>query len=184
MSKRIYAGAGGIARKVKAIYIGVGGAARKVKKGYIGVGGIARAFYASATEAQSTTYQADGLSSRPWVEEYSVALQATSAVSGAGRSGQYAYSVSLKVYHSTSNEDAYGVTVYLGASSGAKTLSFGRQNFAADGTYSASLSGQTAWLGNQSTLYLTIYFHTYRGYLTVDSHEPFYLTATDPSVEM
>jgi hypothetical protein len=42
MSKAIYVGVGGVARKVKSIYIGVDGVARKVKKGYIGVGGVAR----------------------------------------------------------------------------------------------------------------------------------------------
>ena len=45
MSKNVYIGVGGVARKVKNIYIGVGGVARKVKKGYIGVGGVARLFY-------------------------------------------------------------------------------------------------------------------------------------------
>ena len=32
MSKNVYIGIGGVARKVKNIYIGVGGVARKVKK--------------------------------------------------------------------------------------------------------------------------------------------------------
>ena len=48
MSKNVYIGVGGVARKVKNIYIGVGGVARKVKKGYIGVGGVARLFYSSS----------------------------------------------------------------------------------------------------------------------------------------
>lgn len=46
MSKALYAGIEGIARKIKKMYVGVNGIARKVKKGYIGVNGIARLFFA------------------------------------------------------------------------------------------------------------------------------------------
>ena len=46
MSKALYAGIEGIARKVKKMYVGVNGIARKVKKGYIGINGIARLFFA------------------------------------------------------------------------------------------------------------------------------------------
>ena len=46
MSKALYAGIEGIARKVKKMYIGVNGIARKVKKAYIGINGIARLFFA------------------------------------------------------------------------------------------------------------------------------------------
>lgn len=42
MSKEIYIGVDGIARKVKKAYIGVNGQARKVKKAYVGVGGVAK----------------------------------------------------------------------------------------------------------------------------------------------
>lgn len=45
MSKGVYIGVAGKARKVKNIYIGVGGKARKVKKAYIGVAGKARLIY-------------------------------------------------------------------------------------------------------------------------------------------
>lgn len=51
MAKRIYIGAGGVARKVKKGYIGVGNAARKLKKAYIGVGGVARPFWAGGEVA-------------------------------------------------------------------------------------------------------------------------------------
>ena len=47
MSKAIYTGVNGVARKVKKPYIGVGNKSRKVKKGYVGVNGVARQFYAS-----------------------------------------------------------------------------------------------------------------------------------------
>ena len=46
MSKALYAGIEGIARKIKKMYVGVNGIARKVKKGYIGINGIARLFFA------------------------------------------------------------------------------------------------------------------------------------------
>lgn len=46
MSKALYAGIEGIARKIKKMYIGIEGIARKVKKGYIGINGIARLFFA------------------------------------------------------------------------------------------------------------------------------------------
>lgn len=45
MSKGIYIGIDGKARKVKKLYVGVDGKARKVKKGYVGVNGVARLFY-------------------------------------------------------------------------------------------------------------------------------------------
>ena len=47
MTKAMYIGVGGVARKVKKMYIGVDNVARKVKKGYIGVGGVARCFFSS-----------------------------------------------------------------------------------------------------------------------------------------
>jgi hypothetical protein len=45
MSKGIYIGVDGTARKVKRAYIGVDGTARRITKGYIGVGGVARPFW-------------------------------------------------------------------------------------------------------------------------------------------
>lgn len=48
MTKAMYIGVDGVARKVKAIYVGVDGVARKVKSGYVGVDGVARQFYTSA----------------------------------------------------------------------------------------------------------------------------------------
>lgn len=47
MSKGIYTGVGGTARKTPKLYVGVNGIARKVKKGYVGVNGVARLFYSS-----------------------------------------------------------------------------------------------------------------------------------------
>lgn len=47
MSKGIYTGVSGTARRVSKIYVGVGGVARKVKKGYVGVNGTARLFYSA-----------------------------------------------------------------------------------------------------------------------------------------
>lgn len=46
MTKAIYIGVAGVARKVKTPYIGVDDKSRKVKAGYIGVNGVARRFYA------------------------------------------------------------------------------------------------------------------------------------------
>lgn len=45
MTKAVYVGVGGKARKVKKGYIGVDGKARKIKKAYVGVGGKARPFW-------------------------------------------------------------------------------------------------------------------------------------------
>lgn len=45
MTKAVYVGVAGKARKVKKGYIGVGGKARKIKKAYVGVGGVARPFW-------------------------------------------------------------------------------------------------------------------------------------------
>lgn len=47
MSKGVYLGVDGYARKVKSMYIGVDGVARKIKKAYLGVEGYARLFYSS-----------------------------------------------------------------------------------------------------------------------------------------
>lgn len=50
MSKGIYIGVGGKARKVKKMYVGVNGVARKVTDGYTGVSGVARKFFKSGYE--------------------------------------------------------------------------------------------------------------------------------------
>lgn len=47
MSKGVYVGVGGVARKCRKMYIGIGGVARKIKKAYIGVNGIARLFFST-----------------------------------------------------------------------------------------------------------------------------------------
>ena len=47
MSKGVYIGVSGYARKVKSMYIGVDGVARKIKKAYLGVEGYSRLFYSS-----------------------------------------------------------------------------------------------------------------------------------------
>lgn len=47
MSKGVYLGVDGYARKVKSMYIGVDGVARKIKKAYLGVEGYARLFYSA-----------------------------------------------------------------------------------------------------------------------------------------
>lgn len=53
MSKEIYVGVGGKARRVKKIYVGVGGIAREVKKVYVGVGNIARECYSTGKKLSS-----------------------------------------------------------------------------------------------------------------------------------
>lgn len=57
MSKEIYVGVGGTARKVPKFYVGVSGTARKVKKGYIGVNGVARLFYDGGKPTLPSAYQ-------------------------------------------------------------------------------------------------------------------------------
>lgn len=47
MTKSMYMGVSGVARKVKKFYVGVSGTARTVKKAYVGVNGVARLFYTS-----------------------------------------------------------------------------------------------------------------------------------------
>lgn len=47
MTKSMYVGISGTARKVKKFYVGVSGTARTVKKAYVGVNGVARLFYTS-----------------------------------------------------------------------------------------------------------------------------------------
>lgn len=47
MTKAIYTGVDGVARKAKAMYVGVDGVARKVKKAYVGVDGVAKLVYQS-----------------------------------------------------------------------------------------------------------------------------------------
>lgn len=49
MSKGVYAGIGGLARKAKRMYTGVDGVARKVKKAYVGVNGKARLFWSGSS---------------------------------------------------------------------------------------------------------------------------------------
>ena len=53
MSKGVYVGVGGKARRVKAIYLGVGSRAHRVKKAYIGVGGKARLFFDADGETRA-----------------------------------------------------------------------------------------------------------------------------------
>lgn len=49
MSKGMYLGSEGLAKKGTDIYVGVDGVARKVSKGYVGVGGVCRQFWPSIT---------------------------------------------------------------------------------------------------------------------------------------
>lgn len=53
MTKAIYMGVDGVARKAKAMYVGVDGVARKVKKAYVGVDGVAKLFYQSEPQPLS-----------------------------------------------------------------------------------------------------------------------------------
>lgn len=57
MTKALYVGVNGVARKVKAIYVGVNGVARKVKNGYVGVNGVARQFFAGVEMVTVTIVQ-------------------------------------------------------------------------------------------------------------------------------
>ncbi len=67
MSKNIYTGVDGNARKVKKIYLGVGNTARKVKKIYIGVNGTARQCWASAFDFSYTgNYKFSGNPEGDW----------------------------------------------------------------------------------------------------------------------
>ena len=60
MTKAIYTGVDGVARKAKAMYVGVDGVARKVKKAYVGVDGVAKLFYQSEPQPLSqVTYSAN-----------------------------------------------------------------------------------------------------------------------------
>jgi len=57
MSKGIWVGVGGTARKVTNIYVGVNNVARKVKAGWIGVNGVARQFYSGDNKVTATAFK-------------------------------------------------------------------------------------------------------------------------------
>ena len=47
MSKSLYVGINGAARRVKKIYVGINGIAHKVTKGFVGIGNAARLFFSN-----------------------------------------------------------------------------------------------------------------------------------------
>lgn len=75
MSKAVYVGVGGKARRVSKMYVGVGGKARRIKYGYVGVDGKARQFYSA------------GELSKP---AFSASMSANSSEYGAASVGGYA----------------------------------------------------------------------------------------------
>ena len=64
MTKSMFVGVSGVARRVKNFYVGVSGVARRVKKAYVGVNGVAREFYGG------DWWMASGLSSTNVIAAY------------------------------------------------------------------------------------------------------------------
>lgn len=122
----------------------------------------------------------EALTSRPWKSTYDYPLTGVS-IGAAPGNATYTYEVSLPLYHSSSNTNPYSCTVYLGASSGAKTINLGTQNITKkeSGVYTFTTTS-SVWLGNSSTIYMRVEIPN-NGYLTVDSYNGFSCTLTAKS---
>lgn len=123
------------------------------------------------------TWSHDALPSRPWSNNYVVELNGTS-IGAAPSNATYTYEVSVPVYYSHNKTGTCTCTVYLGATSGAKTISMGTQSFTANNaggnTYTASVTS-TTWLGNSGKIYLLVVFSN-GNLMTVNSYEAFTCT--------
>ena len=112
MSKNVYIGVGGVARKVKNIYIGVGGVARKVKKGYIGVGGVARLFYQYKGRLD---YDPNSPSFSSPYENMAATSIGNYALFGGGKTGKNSVTYSSTVYTINASSTMGTTTSSLGA---------------------------------------------------------------------
>lgn len=123
------------------------------------------------------TWSHDALPSRPWSNNYVVELNGTS-IGAAPNNATYTYEVSVPVYYNHNKTGTCTCTVYLGATSGAKTISMGTQSFTANNaggnTYNASVTS-TTWLGNSGKIYLLVVFSN-GNLMTVNSYEAFTCT--------
>ena len=74
MSKGLYVGVDGTARKVKTVYVGVDGVARKVKAAYVGVDGVAKKFFPAFTPFtySFSTYPYNTISISDYCEQVSM----------------------------------------------------------------------------------------------------------------
>ena len=120
------------------------------------------------------TWTHDALTSRPWSNNYVVELNGAS-VGAAPSNATYTYEVSVPVYYSHNKTGACTCTVYLGATSGAKTISMGAQTFnqanAGGSMYKATVTS-TTWLGNSGKIYMLVVFSD-GNLMTVNSYSPF-----------
>ena len=126
------------------------------------------------------TWTHPDLNSRVNQATYDIELSGAS-IGGAPSNAIYTYSVSVPIFHSYSNENAYKVRVYAGSSLGDKKVDFGEQSFAAKGnhTYEATVTS-TQWIGNSDKIYLRIELDNY-AYLAVNKGEVFTCTLTAKS---
>lgn len=115
------------------------------------------------------------LTSRAFMTDYDIQLTGTAL--GAGASGSYRYQVSIPIYHSSSNANAYNVTVYLGASEGAETINLGALAFTATGWYTKSITS-SVWLGNSTAIWVRVHLSN-ANYMAVNSNKAFTLQCTD-----
>lgn len=123
------------------------------------------------------TWSHAALSSRPWSNNYVVELSGTNI--GEKPSGAtYSYEVSVPVYYAYDHTGTCTCTVYLGATSGAKTISMGTQSFTANnagGNIYKSTVTSKEWLGNSSKIYMLISFSN-GSLMTVNSYSSFSCT--------
>ena len=130
------------------------------------------------------TWSLNALTSRPdvWTNNYDYALSGTN-IGAAPSNATYTYEVSVPVYYGYNGSGACDVTVYLGASSGAATISMGTKTFSdankGGNMYTATVTSNT-WLGNAGTIYMRVNFSA-PNLMTVNSHSPFTCTLTAKS---
>lgn len=79
MSKAMYLGVDGVARKVSKPYVGVDGVARKCKTGYVGVDGTARQFLSGASKV-TVTVTVSGKNAGSGITVYGITDEAGNAV--------------------------------------------------------------------------------------------------------
>lgn len=124
MSKGIYMGVGGVARKVKKLYAGVSGIPRKVKKVYVGVNGVPKLTYSEAIGVVNASI--DGLS-----EPKSQIPRGT-----AGNYAVFAGGVRDSTYWLRASVDAYGPNlVHLVPAS----LNVARQNIVSGDSFNSHM---------------------------------------------
>ena len=123
------------------------------------------------------TWSHEALNSRPWSNNYVVELNGTN-IGAAPANATYTYEVTIPVYYSYGKTGACTCTVYLGNTSGAKTIQMETQTFTdaneGSNTYYSKITSPT-WIGNSNKIYALVVFSN-GNLMTVNSYSAFTCT--------